>query len=93
MATLGPMGMIFVPIIDGVSHSPRELSRGNEIAQGTDVLLSTIVKLDARDSLVQGASAVGGSPIVPAQRRRLLAFGNIPDIAASVVSTCPGGSP
>jgi len=47
MATLGPMGMIFVPSVSGISHSPRELSRWNEIAQGADVLLGTILELDA----------------------------------------------
>lgn len=47
MATLGPMGMIFVPSVSGISHSPRELSRWNEIAQGADVLMATILELDA----------------------------------------------
>jgi N-carbamoyl-L-amino-acid hydrolase len=47
IATLGPMGMIFVPSIAGISHSPRELSRWNEIAQGADVLMATILELDA----------------------------------------------
>jgi N-carbamoyl-L-amino-acid hydrolase len=47
MATLGPMGMIFVPSVAGISHSPRELSRWNEIAQGADVLMATILELDA----------------------------------------------
>ena len=51
MATLGPMGMIFVPSVDGISHSPRELSRWNEIAQGADVLMATILELDAVDRL------------------------------------------
>lgn len=47
IATLGPMGMIFVPSVAGISHSPRELSRWDEIAQGADVLLATILELDA----------------------------------------------
>jgi N-carbamoyl-L-amino-acid hydrolase len=51
IATLGPMGMIFVPSVDGISHSPRELSRWNEIAQGADVLMATILELDALDRL------------------------------------------
>ena len=46
IATLGPMGMIFVPSVAGISHSPRELSRWNEIAQGADVLMATILELD-----------------------------------------------
>jgi N-carbamoyl-L-amino-acid hydrolase len=51
IATLGPMGMIFVPSVAGISHSPREYSRWNEIAQGADVLLRVILDLDARDDL------------------------------------------
>jgi N-carbamoyl-L-amino-acid hydrolase len=48
IATLGPMGMIFVPSVNGISHSPRELSRWSDIAQGANVLLATILELDAR---------------------------------------------
>lgn len=51
IATLGPMGMIFVPSVAGISHSPRESSKWNEIAQGADVLLATILDLDAMDTL------------------------------------------
>ena len=47
MATLGSMGMIFIPSVAGISHSPRELSRWNEIAQGADVLMATILEIDA----------------------------------------------
>ncbi len=50
IATIGPMGMIFVPSVDGISHSPRERSRWNEIAQGADVLMATILALDALDA-------------------------------------------
>ena len=46
MAQLGPMGMIFVPSIGGVSHSPRELTRWDDCAHGADVLLQTILTLD-----------------------------------------------
>ncbi len=51
IATLGPMGMVFVPSVDGISHSPRERSRWHEIAQGADVLMATILALDALDAL------------------------------------------
>jgi N-carbamoyl-L-amino-acid hydrolase len=51
IATLGPMGMIFVPSVNGISHSPRELSRWDEIAQGADVLMATILELDKVDRL------------------------------------------
>lgn len=43
MALLGPMGMIFVPSVNGISHSPNELSRWEDIANGADVLLETVL--------------------------------------------------
>ena len=47
IAHLGPMGMIFVPSVDGISHSPREFSRPEDIANGVNVLLHTLLRLDA----------------------------------------------
>ncbi len=47
MANLGPVGMIFVPSIDGISHSPREFSRPEDITNGTNALLHTLIRLDA----------------------------------------------
>ena len=46
MARLGPVGMIFVPSIGGISHSPREFSRPEDIANGANVLLHTLLKID-----------------------------------------------
>jgi N-carbamoyl-L-amino-acid hydrolase len=46
MAHLGPVGMIFIPSVDGISHSPRELSRPEDITNGVNVLLQTLLKLD-----------------------------------------------
>jgi N-carbamoyl-L-amino-acid hydrolase len=46
MARLGPMGMIFVPSIGGVSHSPRELTRWEDCANGADVLLRAVLEMD-----------------------------------------------
>jgi N-carbamoyl-L-amino-acid hydrolase len=46
MAKLGPVGMIFVPSVDGISHSPRELSSPEDIENGANVLLSTLVAID-----------------------------------------------
>jgi len=59
MARLGPIGMIFVPSVGGVSHSPRELSRFEDCAQGADVLLGTILELDILDTL-RGPVALSG---------------------------------
>ena len=46
IATLGPMGMIFVPSVAGVSHSPRELTTWEDCANGANVLLHTILRED-----------------------------------------------
>ena len=46
MARLGPVGMIFIPSVGGISHSPREFSRPEDIANGADVLLHALLKLD-----------------------------------------------
>lgn len=46
MAHLGPVGMIFIPSVGGISHSPREFSRPEDITNGANVLLHTVLKLD-----------------------------------------------
>lgn len=46
MARLGPVGMIFVPSVDGISHSPREYSRPEDIVNGVNVLLHSVLKVD-----------------------------------------------
>ena len=46
MALLGPVGMIFVPSVGGISHSPRELTHPHDITNGVNVLLQTLVRLD-----------------------------------------------
>ncbi len=47
IAHLCPIGMIFVPSRDGISHSPREFSEAADITNGANVLLHTLLKLDA----------------------------------------------
>lgn len=46
MAQLGPMGMIFVPSVGGISHSPKELSRWEDCANGANVLLESVLETD-----------------------------------------------
>jgi len=46
MARLGPVGMIFIPSIGGISHSPKEFSRPQDIENGANVLLGAVMKLD-----------------------------------------------
>jgi len=46
MAQLGPMGMIFVPSVGGISHSPKEFSRPKDIVNGANVLLRSVLAAD-----------------------------------------------
>jgi N-carbamoyl-L-amino-acid hydrolase len=46
MAKIAPTGMIFVPSIGGISHSPQEFTRTKDMVNGANVLLQTILKID-----------------------------------------------
>ncbi|CAN5323498.1 Zn-dependent hydrolase [soil metagenome] len=46
IALIAPVGMIFIPSISGISHSPKEFSKTTDIANGANVLLQTILQLD-----------------------------------------------
>ncbi|MBX2911543.1 MAG: Zn-dependent hydrolase [Cyclobacteriaceae bacterium] len=46
MARIAPVGMVFVPSKDGISHSPKEFTSAQDMANGASVLLQTILKLD-----------------------------------------------
>jgi len=46
MARITPIGMIFVPSKDGISHSPDEYTSPEEVANGANVLLKTILEID-----------------------------------------------
>lgn len=48
MARLGPVGMIFIPSIGGISHSPKEFSRPKDIENGANVLLQAVLAFDKR---------------------------------------------
>jgi N-carbamoyl-L-amino-acid hydrolase len=48
MARIAPMGMIFIPSKDGISHAPEEYSSPEAIAKGANVLLHTLLELDQR---------------------------------------------
>lgn len=48
MARIAPMGMIFIPSKDGISHAPDEYSSKEDIANGANVLLKTILELDKK---------------------------------------------
>ncbi|HVL66180.1 MAG TPA: Zn-dependent hydrolase [Vicinamibacterales bacterium] len=46
MAQLVPMGMLFVPSVGGISHSPKELTHWHDCANGANVLLQSVLALD-----------------------------------------------
>jgi N-carbamoyl-L-amino-acid hydrolase len=48
MAHLGPMGMIFIPSIGGISHSPKEFSTAEDIERGARVLMGAVLQADKR---------------------------------------------
>jgi beta-ureidopropionase / N-carbamoyl-L-amino-acid hydrolase len=48
MARFAPSGMIFIPSIGGISHSPAEFSRPEDVVNGANVLLGSVLRLDAQ---------------------------------------------
>ena len=51
IAALCPMGMIFVPSIGGISHSPLERTTWEDCVRGAAVLLGAILEIDRRDTI------------------------------------------
>jgi N-carbamoyl-L-amino-acid hydrolase len=51
IAALCPMGMIFVPSIGGISHSPLERTTWDDCARGAAVLLGAILDVDGSDTI------------------------------------------
>ena len=47
MAQICPTGMIFCPSVGGISHSPKEFTKPQDVVNGANVLLQTILALDA----------------------------------------------
>ena len=48
MATIAQTGMIFVPSKNGISHSPKEFTSAEDMANGANVLLHTLLALDKK---------------------------------------------
>ncbi|MGI8582820.1 MAG: Zn-dependent hydrolase [Chitinophagaceae bacterium] len=46
MALIAPVAMIFVPSVNGISHSPKEFTKAVDMANGANVLLQTILAID-----------------------------------------------
>ncbi len=49
IARFAPVGMIFIPSVSGISHSPAEFSRPEDIARGANLLLQTLLLMDGAD--------------------------------------------
>ncbi len=47
IARICPMGMIFIPSIGGISHSPKEFSKAADITNGANVLAAAVLGMDA----------------------------------------------
>ena len=47
IAQFAPVGMVFVPSIRGISHSPEERTATSDIVNGANTLLHTLLRLDA----------------------------------------------
>ena len=46
IATIAPTGMIFVPSQGGISHSPKEFTSAEDMANGASVLFRTVLAID-----------------------------------------------
>jgi len=47
MALITPTGMIFVPSVKGISHSPKEFTSAEDMANGASVLYKTVLAIDS----------------------------------------------
>jgi N-carbamoyl-L-amino-acid hydrolase len=48
MGRLAPMGMIFVPSVRGISHAPEEFTPPQDVINGVNVLLRSVLQLDSQ---------------------------------------------
>ena len=46
MTVLGPSGMLFVPSVNGISHSPLEMTVDADVVNGANVLLGAVLRMD-----------------------------------------------
>lgn len=47
VARFAPIGMLFVPSVDGISHSPKEFTKPQDVVNGANVLANAVLALDA----------------------------------------------
>ena len=48
MSAITPSGMLFVPSVDGISHNPNEFTRDEDVLNGANTLLHTLLGLAAK---------------------------------------------
>src|SRR5436190_910871 len=48
LARIVPIGMIFVPSVGGISHSPKEFTTPPDVANGASVLMQAILEVDKK---------------------------------------------
>lgn len=46
ISRIAPMAMIFVPSVGGISHSPREFTKAEDVVNGANVLLNSVIAAD-----------------------------------------------
>jgi N-carbamoyl-L-amino-acid hydrolase len=46
MTLVGPAGMLFVPSVNGISHSPHERTEDDDVVNGANVLLGAVLRMD-----------------------------------------------
>jgi N-carbamoyl-L-amino-acid hydrolase len=49
VARIAPAGMIFVPSVGGISHSPAEFTSDRDVENGANVLLGAVLRLDGTE--------------------------------------------
>lgn len=54
LSGLTDLGMIFVPSINGISHSPEEATAFEDIVTGANVLLETVLRLNGQGQRAEG---------------------------------------
>jgi N-carbamoyl-L-amino-acid hydrolase len=45
LASVAEPGMIFIPCLDGISHSPQEIIKWEDLEKGANLLLQVILRL------------------------------------------------
>jgi N-carbamoyl-L-amino-acid hydrolase len=46
IASIAESGMIFIPCVDGISHSPQEMIDWEDLEKGANLLLHTLLRLE-----------------------------------------------